>query len=67
MSNNLSANLSQLTKTLQSGGFLGLKLMKNVLRSLAKSVIIPLGIIAAALVTCTRIHKTFLVKAVLWT
>ena len=51
----------------QSGGFLGrllrpllktgLPLMKNVLKPLAKSVLIPLGLTAAASVTDAAIHK----------
>ena len=51
----------------QSGGFLhrifvsllktGLPLMKNVLKPLAKSVLIPLGLTAAASATDTAIHK----------
>ena len=51
----------------QSGGFLGrilgpllktaLLLMKNVLKPLAKSVLIPLGLTAAASATDAAIHK----------
>ena len=51
----------------QSGGFLGKLLgsllktgfpsMKNVLKSLAKSVLIPLGLITAALATDAAIQK----------
>ena len=50
-----------------SGGFLGrifgpllingLALIKNVLKALAKSVIIPLGLTAAVSVTDSAIHK----------
>ena len=49
---------AQLSKMIQSGGFLGrllgpllkteLPLMKNVIKPLAKSVLIPLGLTAAA-------------------
>ena len=54
----------------QSGGFLGrllgpllktgLPLMKNVLKPLAKSVLIPLGLTAPAYATDATIHKKFL-------
>ena len=67
--NNLSSNVklskTQLSKIVQSGELLGkvfalllktsLSLMKNVLYLLAKSVLIPLGLIAAAV--DTGIHK----------
>ena len=53
----------------QSGGFLGrvlrpllktgLPLMKNVIKPLAKSVLIPLGLTAAASATDAAIHKMF--------
>ena len=70
-SNNSSANIElskmQLHKTGQSGGFLGrllgpllktgLPLMKNVLKPLAKSVLIPLGLMAAVSATNAAIHK----------
>ena len=69
--NNSSANLklskTQLHKIGQSGGFLcrhlkpllktGLPFMKNVLKPLAKSVLIPLELTAAASVTDSTIHK----------
>ena len=52
---------------MQSGGFLGrllgpllktgLPLMKNIIKPLAESVLIPLGLIAAASVADARIHK----------
>ena len=52
---------------IQSGGFLGrllgllliagLPLIKNVIRPLAKSVIIPLGLAAAASAADAGIHK----------
>ena len=54
----------------QSGGFLsrllgpllktGLPLMKNVIKRLAKSVLIPLGLTAAALTADAGIHKKIL-------
>ena len=48
---------------IQSGGFLGrllkagLPLIKNVIKSLAKSVLIPLGLTAAASTADAGIHK----------
>ena len=70
-SNGLSAHLTssktQLHKIGQSGGFLcsflrlllksGLPLIGNVLKPLAKSVLIPLGLMAAAAATDEAIHK----------
>ena len=73
--NNSSANIksskTQLHKIGQSGGFsgrllgrllkTGLPLMKNVFKPLAKSVLIPLGLTAAAaLATDAAIHKNCL-------
>ena len=69
--NNYLANIKlskiQLHKIVQSGGFLGrplgpllktgLLLIGNVLKPLAKSVLIPLGLTAAASATDTAIHK----------
>ena len=69
--NNLSADIklskTQLSKMIQSGGFLrklpgpllktGLPLMKNVIKPLVKSVLIPLGLTAAA--SDAGIHKIF--------
>ena len=61
---------SQLFKMIQAGGFLGrllgpllktgLPLMKNVIKPLAKSVLIPLGLTAAAAAAGTGIHKKIL-------
>ena len=61
---------SQLFKMIQAGGFLGrllgpllktgLPLMKNVIKPLAKSVLIPLGLTAAAAAASTGIHKKIL-------
>ena len=69
--NNLSINIKlskmQLSKIVESGGFLGrllglllknsLPLMKNVLQPLAKSVLIPLRLTAAASTTDAEIHE----------
>ena len=54
---------------IQSGGFLGrllgpllkagLPLIKNVIKPLAKSVLIPLGLTAAASAADARIHKKY--------
>ena len=61
---------TQLSKMIQSGGFLGrllgpllktgLPLIKNVIKSLAKSVLILLGLIAAASAADAEIHKKIL-------
>ena len=72
--NHLSADIklskTQLSKIIQSGGFLGrlldplLKtgspLIKNVIKPLAKSVFIPLGLTAAASAADAGIHKKIL-------
>ena len=69
--NYLSADIklskTQLSKMIQLGGFLGrllgpllktgLPLMKSVIQSLAKSVLIPLGLTAAALAADAGLHK----------
>ena len=73
-SNNWSANIkfskTQLSKIIQSGGFLdrlvcpllktGLPLIKSVINPLAKSVLIPLGLTAAASAADAGIHKKIL-------
>ena len=73
-SNNSSANIkfskAQLSKMIQSGGFLGkllgpllktgLPLMTNVIIPLAKNVLIPLGLTAAASAADAGIHKKIL-------
>ena len=73
-SNNSSADIklskTQLSKMIQSGGFLGrllgpllntgLPLIKNVIKPLAKSVLIPLGLTAAASAADAGIHKKIL-------
>ena len=72
--NNSSANIklskTQLSKMMQSRGFLGrllgpllktgLPLIKNVIKPLAKSVLIPLGLTAAASAADAGIHKKIL-------
>ena len=69
--NHLSADIklskTQLSKMIQSGGFLvrllgpllktGLPIMKNVIKVLAKIVLIPLGLTAAASAADARVHK----------
>ena len=71
--NNSSINIkfskTQLSKMIQSGGFLGkllgpllktgLPLIKNVIKPLAKSVLIPLGLTAAAAAADAGIHKKY--------
>ena len=71
--NNSSINIkfskTQLSKMIQSGGFLGkllgpllktgLPLIKNVIKPLAKSVLIPLGLTAAASAADAGIHKKY--------
>ena len=70
LANGSSANIklskAQLHKIVQSGGFLGrllatllktgLHLMKNLLKPLAETVLIPLGITAAASATDAAVH-----------
>ena len=69
--NNMSTDLklckAQINKIIQSGGFLskllgpllktGLPLIKNVIKPLAKSVLIPLGLTAAASAADAGINK----------
>ena len=71
--NNSSADIklskTQLSKMIQSGGFLcrllvpllkaGLPSIKNVFKPSAKSVLIPLGLIAAASAADAGIHKKY--------
>ena len=62
--------MTQLSKMIQSGGFLGkllgpllqtgLPLIKNVITPLAKSVLIPLELTAAASAADAGIHKKIL-------
>ena len=72
-SNHLSTDIklskTQLSKIIQSGGFLGwligpllktgLPLIKNVIKPLAKSVLIPLVLTAAASAADAGIHKKY--------
>ena len=72
--NHLSADIklskTQLSKMIQSGGFLGrllgpllktgLTLIKNVIKPLAKSVLFPLGLTTAASAADAGIHKKIL-------
>ena len=70
LSTNIKISKIQLFKMIQSEGFLGkvigpllktgLPLMKNIIKPLAKSVLIPLKVTAAASATDARIHKTIL-------
>ena len=66
-STNIKSSKSQLSKMIQSGGFLGrllgpllktrLPLIKKVIKPLAKSVLIPLALTAAAAAADAGIHK----------
>ena len=72
--NNLSTDIkfskAQLSKMIQSGGFLGkllgpllktgVPLIKSVIKPLAKSVLVPLGLTAAASAADAGIHKKIL-------
>ena len=72
--NNLSTDIkfskAQLSKIIQSGGFLGkllgpllktgVPLIKSVIKPLAKSVLVPLGLTAAASAADAGIHKKIL-------
>ena len=70
LSTDIKLSKTQLSKMIQSGGFLGrllgpllktgLPLMKNVIKPLAKSVLIPLGLTAAASAADAGIHKKIL-------
>ena len=70
MSTDLKLSTAQISKIIQSGGFLGrllgpllktgLPLIKNVIKPLAKSVLIPLGLTAAASAADAGIHKKIL-------
>ena len=55
---------TQLSKMIKSGGFLGrllgpLLLIKNAIKPLAKCLLIPLGLTAAALAADAGIHKKY--------
>ena len=70
LSTDIKLSKTQLSKLIQSGGFLGrllgpllktgLPLMKSVIKPLAKSVLIPLGLTAAASAADAGIHKKIL-------
>ena len=67
LSTDMKLSKTQLSKMIQLGGFLGkllgpllkteLPLIKNVIKPLAKSVLIPLGLTAAASAADAGIHK----------
>ena len=67
MSTDLKLSKAQINKIIQSGGFLSrllgpllktrLPLIKNVIKPLAKGVLIPLGLTAAASAADVGIHK----------
>ena len=67
LSTDIKLSKTQLSKMIQSGGFLGrllgpllktgLPLIKNVIKPLPKSVLIPLGITAAASAAVAGIHE----------
>ena len=69
-STDIKLSKAQINKIIQSGGFLGkllgpllktgLPLIKNVIKPLAKSVLIPLGLPAAASAADAGIHKKIL-------
>ena len=69
-STDIKLSETQLSKMIQSGGFLGrllspllrtgLPLIKSVIKPLAKSILIPLGLTAAASVADTGIYKDIL-------
>ena len=70
ISTDIKLSKTQLSKIIQSGGFLGrllgpllktgLPLMKSVIKPLAKSVLIPLGLTAAVSAADAGIHKKIL-------
>ena len=69
MSTDLKLSKAQINEIMQSGGFLGklldqllktgLLLIKNVIKPLAESVLIPLGLTAAASAADPGIHKKY--------
>ena len=70
MSTDLKLSKAQISKIFQSGGFLGrllgpllktgLPVIKNIIKKLAKSVLIPLGLTAAVSAADAGIHKKIL-------
>ena len=73
LSTDIKLSKTRLSKMIQSGGFFGrllspllktgLLLIKNVIKPLAKSVLIPLGLTAAASTADAGIHKKILGSA----
>ena len=71
MATDIKLSKAQISKIIQSGGFLGklldpllktgLPLIKNEIKPLAKSVLIPLGLTAAASAADAGIQKKYLV------
>ena len=71
MSTNIKLSKAQISRITQSGGFLGkllgpllktgLPLIKNIIKPLAKIVLIPLGLTAAASPSDAGIQKQYLV------
>ena len=69
LSTDIKLSKSQLSKMIQSGGVLvrligsllktGLPLIKNIIKPLAKSVLIPLALTAAASAADAGIHKKY--------
>ena len=69
-STDIMLSKTQLSKMIQSGGFLGrllgpllrtgLPLMKSVIKPLAKAILVPLGLTAAAAAADAGIHKNIL-------
>ena len=72
LSTDIKLSKTLLPKIIQSGGFLGrllallpkigLPLIKNVIKPLAKSVLIPLGLTSAASAADATIHKKILIS-----
>ena len=72
LSTDIKLSKTQLSKMIQSGGFLGrllgpllktgLPVIKNVIKPLAKSVLTPLGLTAATLAGDVGIHEKILVS-----
>ena len=70
MSTDLKLSKAQISKIIKSGGFLsrllgpllktGLPLIKNVIKPLAKGVLIPVGLTDAASAADAGIHKNIL-------
>ena len=70
MSTDLKLSKAQISKIIHSGGFLGrlfgpllkprLPIIKNVIKLLPKTVLIPLGLTAAASAADAEIHKKIL-------